>query len=295
MACDTLADKMEDAAGGSADMSLKQLKEFRRQHRDYFERRTRSVKVAKNEAQEAGVFDFFSLPRELRDQIYEEALQYKKKFQSQHGARIRGRRIAEVSLQLVSKQFRQEYLERAERETCLVIVDRDHYHGEILRLPTPIKYAKKLELHLALACDQPDHIVGRCRVLPEIRMHRKWIVDLCEQMKHLESVAINVMIDPHAMVKDCEQSLLNEQYRFSNLDTLASVDVYHCAYYVGAGNAVVNATAAGSAHAATTTGKSPSSSWNFTRQRKLIMNFSPETGNLQRLIEQAEVAEEVNT
>ncbi|KAK6388721.1 hypothetical protein LTR65_007394 [Meristemomyces frigidus] len=284
MARDTLADKMEYAIGGTEDsMKLMKLTDTTRQTRDGLGGRRRATGAIDEVAPVCGVFQFFMLAPELRDKIYENALQYKRKFKSQHSARLRGRRVAELSLLLVSRQFRQEYLERAEQKTCLVIVDRDHYHGGMLQLPTPIKCARKLELHLALACDEPDHTVGRCRILPELRMHRKWIVDLCEQMKHLDSVTINVLIDPHALVADCEQGLLNEQYRFSNLETVASVEVYHCDYFVGANTNAISGSGGG---------KTPSSNWNFTKPRKLIMTLSPESGYLQRVCEEATAVEE---
>ena len=60
--------------------------------------------------------------------------------------------VAELSPQLVSRQFGREYEERAARESCLLIVDRDHFHGEMLTLPRPMRLTRKLELHIALAC-----------------------------------------------------------------------------------------------------------------------------------------------
>lgn len=213
------------------------------------------------ETHKDGIFNFFALPRELRDKIYEESLQFKKKFEPQHGVRLRARRIVAVELLLVNRQFHNEYLERAEKKTCLIIVDRDHYHGETLELPIPIKYARKLELHLALACDEPDHGMERCRMLPELRMHRKWIVKLSEQMKYLDAITIKVLIDAHACVKECEEKLLKEQYRLTNLESLASLEVYHCDYYVG----------------------KTSSAWNFGKPRKLVMKWSAESGDLQRV------------
>lgn len=221
-------------------------------------------KAKDTEEPKDGVFEFFSLPRELRDKIYEEALQFKRKFEAQGGVRLRGRRIVQPSLLQVSHQFQQEYLECAETKTCLVIVDRDHYHGEMLELPTPVKYARKLELHLALACDSPDHIMNRCRILPEIRMHRKWIGDLCEQMKHLDSITIKVLMDAHDFIADCEQNLLAEQYRFANIEALTCLEVYHCDYYVGAKSGAA---------------------WNFQRPKKLFMKWSPERGELRRVVD----------
>ena len=105
-----------------------------------------------HEAEHKAVFDFFRLPRELRDEIYKHSLEFKRKLAPQHYARMRGRKVAELSPQLVSRQFGREYSDRAERESCLVIVDRDHFHGELFKLPRPMRSTRKLELHVALAC-----------------------------------------------------------------------------------------------------------------------------------------------
>ena len=219
-------------------------------------------KTTESLVKQGGVFDFFNLPRELRDQIYADCLQFKVKFESQHGVRLRGRRVAQGSLLQINHQFRHEYLERAEKETCLVIVDRDHFHGEALELPTPVKYTRKLELHLALACDSPDHVIDRCKVVQEVRMHRKWIGDLADRMKHLNSISIKVLLDNHPFVRDCGKRLLSEQHRFTNLEALTSVEVYHCDFYQGD-----NGTGA----------------WNFQRSRKLVMQWSPGKSELQRV------------
>ncbi|KAK5134377.1 hypothetical protein LTR08_006557 [Meristemomyces frigidus] len=223
------------------------------------------------EEEEEAFFDLFSLPRELRDEIYDHSLEFKRKFASQHSARLRGRRVAELSPQLAGQQFRKEYLERAERESCLVIVDRDHFHGELLTLPQTMKFTRKLELHVALACDEPDHALGRCRVIPELRMHRKWIANLSEQMKYLDSVKINVYMDPHNLVNDCEQNLLNEQHRFSNLADLTSVEIFQSGYFVG--------------------DKNPGTPWNFSKPRRLVMKLSPLNGNVQRVCDVDAAAE----
>lgn len=326
MARDTFADKMADAASGGGNGDDTELEDYcyrfivRQRRQQAVSQKHVAEKVKENEAPEVRSFNFFDFPRELRDQIYEEALEYKKKYRSQHSARIRGRRVADVSLLLVSHQFQQEYMEQAERNTCLLIVDRDHFHGENLKLPTPIKYARKLELYVALACeylltsmhsawwltvqigDEPDHIVGRCRILPELRMHRRWIVDLCHQMTHLQSVAIHVMIEPHAMIKDCEQNLLDQQYRFSNLEALTSVDVYHCDYFFGANAPTSNTTGAtntntnaGVTTIANTDAGDKRCAWNFTKPRKLVIKLSPKSGSLERVSSKKDEAMEKAT
>ncbi|KAI7337466.1 hypothetical protein KC315_g2299 [Hortaea werneckii] len=228
------------------------------------ERQTsKDITSAVAQKEQTSTFNFFNLPRELRDSIYDESLIFKRKFEDQSGVRLRGRRLVQIHLLLINRQFRDEYLERAEKKTCLVIVDRDRYHGEPLKLPAIMKYTRKLELHLALACDVPDHIVSRCKVTQEVRMHRKWIGNLCDQMQHLESVKINVLIDAHEHVTECEKSILEEEYRFTNLENLTSLEIFHCDYYVG--------------HKGTTC------AWNFSRARKVVMRWSAERGELERV------------
>ena len=107
--------------------------------------------------------------------------------------------------------------------------------------------------------------MGRCRAIPELRMHRKWITDLSEQMKHLDSVEINVYMDPHTMVKACELNVMKEQYRLTSLTALTSVRVFQSGYFVG--------------------DKSPGCPWNFSKPRKLVIEYSPTMGTLREVDE----------
>ncbi|KAK5108867.1 hypothetical protein LTR62_007757 [Meristemomyces frigidus] len=175
-------------------------------------------------------FRFFDLPRELRDQIYTESLVYKRKYLSQHGARLRGRQVAHPNILLISKQFKTEYLERAEEHTTLVIVDRPEFHGEKITLPREISYARHVELHLAIACDAPDHFVNQCRVTKEVRMHHNWLSHLCSQMRHLKTLRIDLVIDPHQYIAACEQNLLELQYKLSNVPELMALRLLYCDY-----------------------------------------------------------------
>ncbi|KAF2764785.1 hypothetical protein EJ03DRAFT_16056 [Teratosphaeria nubilosa] len=218
-----------------------------------------------------GVFRFFDLPRELRDQIYYDSLIFKRKFESQHGSRLRARRMADVNLLVISHRFREEYLERAERHTCVVVTDRGIYHGEFLKLPNPLKYATRLEIFVAACCESPAlHGNSRhpCSVVREIRMHRKWIENLCSQMRNLSSLKIEIMLDPHKRVSGCEDALLREQHRLTGLDErvapLRSLEVYHSSHYVSEGV------------------------WSFNRPRTLVMRYVPETGELRRIEEGVE-------
>ena len=209
-------------------------------------------------AEQLTSFAFFALPRELRDEIYLHCLTFKRKFRSQHGARLRGRRVTETSLLQVSKQFRSEYLERAEQHMTFVIVDRPEFHGDPLKLPPAISRARYLELYLAIACDSPDHFTDQCRVVKEVRMHRKWIADLCDKMRFLESLSITLVVDPHQHVKECETKLLELQHKLTNINDLKALEVCHCDY---AGKDV---------------------GWSFANKRTVVMEWSAEDGTLRR-------------
>ena len=101
-------------------------------------------------------------------------------------------------------------------------------------------------------------------------MHRKWITDLAEQMKHLDGISINVYMDPHTLVRDCEQNVMSEQFRFTNLTALTSLRVFQSGYYVGGGTP-----------------------WNFSKPRKLILEYSPATRTLEKAADAADVAKHV--
>jgi hypothetical protein len=205
-------------------------------------------------------FPFFDLPRELRDEVYDSGLIFKQKIPTQTAARLRGRRVANPTLLQVSKQFRQEYLERAERQTCLVVVDRPEYHGESIKLPTSLSYIRKLEVHIAIACDAPDHLIDKCRVVKEMRMHHTWIASLCSQIRNLDSVSIKVVIDPHQYIDTCERHLLELQHKLTSVEELKLLEVWHCDY----------------------AGRVESAGWNFSKPRKLAMKWEERDGMLHR-------------
>ncbi|KAK0259938.1 hypothetical protein LTS09_005272 [Friedmanniomyces endolithicus] len=204
-------------------------------------------------------FNFFGLSRELRDMVYNFSLTFKRKIRSQHGARLRGRMVTEASLLLVSKQFSREYFERAQYHTCLIIVDRPEFHGDSFKIPRAISYARNVELFLAIACDSPDHFTDQCRVVKEVRMHRKWIVDLCQKMRRLESISIKLITDPHQHIEACEAKLLELQHKLTNFEELKNLAVYHCDY------------------AGKETG------WSFASKRTLVMEWSAKDGELHRV------------
>lgn len=203
-------------------------------------------------------FNWFGLPQELRDEVYEHLLVFKQILPLQHDVRLRARRSIDPRLLTVSRQFKHEYSARAEQRTCLVIVDRVDFEGKLLKLPKPLMYVRKLELHLALACSvQPPWSTEKCRVQKELRMHRKWIVDLTKQMRHLDSITINVLVDPHQQVETCKKNLVAEYYKLTNLEELVSLDVFECDF------------------------ESRMGKWNFMKPRKPIMKWSARSGELE--------------
>ncbi|KAK1080903.1 hypothetical protein LTR33_005136, partial [Friedmanniomyces endolithicus] len=205
------------------------------------------------------IFNFFGLSRELRDMVYDFSLTFKRKIRSQHGARLRGRMVTEASLLLVGKQFSREYFERAQYHTCFIIVDRPEFHGDFFKIPRALSYVRNVELFLAIACDSPDHFTDQCRVVKEVRMHRKWIADLCQKMRRLESISIKLITDPHQHIEACEAKLLELQHKLTNFEELKKLAVYHCDY------------------AGKETG------WSFASKRTLVMEWSAKDGELHRV------------
>ena len=206
--------------------------------------------------QKSSAFNFFALARELRDAIYEASLVYKKKLRNQNGARVRGRNVIDESLLTISKQFRREYMELAARRSCLVITDRPEFHGYLIKLPPALTYVRKLELYLAIACDAPDHFGEQCRVLKECRMHRKWIADLCKNMRHLDSLRVDLVVDPHQYISTCQNSLVDLLWKFTGVEELTQLNVWHCDY----------------------AGKD--FGWNFAKKRSLALRWEARDGVL---------------
>ncbi|KAK5124228.1 hypothetical protein LTR85_001931 [Meristemomyces frigidus] len=98
-------------------------------------------------------FDHFGLPRELRDQIYDEVLATEPPFDlgKKNGLCYAVEHAAILRLALVSHQFGEECRKRAQQTACLVLEDTIKWSGseaEIVQLPHAYLHVANLQLLL---------------------------------------------------------------------------------------------------------------------------------------------------
>ena len=103
-------------------------------------------------------------------------------------------------------------------------------------------------------------------------MHHRWLASLYAKMRHLQSVRVDMVIDPHQYIHDCEAKLMEMQYKLSNVLELSSLRLFYCDY---AGRDF---------------------GWNFSKSRKLAWEWDVEDRSLHRVASSAakdDVCEEV--
>ena len=204
-------------------------------------------------------FAFFSLPPELRDQIYELLLEPEHPLPSQYGLRFQVKNAINAELLLISHQFKDEYLESAEAKAVIVLEDECEYQGELLQFPSPLRYLRKLEVHLAITCDSHYYAAQDWGVVEEFRMHRNWVMEFMAHTQPLLSLSINLYLAPDAHVESCEQSVLEHHSKLTSLDDLTDLRVYQCKY------------------------EEPGKGWDFNVHKVLVMEYSQETEALRRV------------
>ena len=186
-------------------------------------------------------FVIFSMPRELRDSIYDNALVDEATFKlgiklkttsSEVGeqvpvprpedaldelpaltemlypelrASVRFR--ASITMLLACKALREEYEERAKQAMVLVLRDSEKYSFQFVTLPDGAKEVQHAELHLILFCHSCPagfitHFEERdCQAADEVTQHRTWIEDVLSQLSKLQSLCI------HAYLCSCRYKL----------------------------------------------------------------------------------------
>lgn len=185
-------------------------------------------------AKAKAVFDFFGMPRELRDFVYDKSLTAKFELDRRgdaYEAGVFARWIPTTRLLLVSRQFNTELRERS---TCFSVLTIEERLSETLSidltLTNHVALIPRLELKLSLQCGGDDHdgSAVHCSVESEIDMHAAWIKELIAQMVRLHSLSIELYISPCADVSTCEEQVLVHQSRLTGPGLITAFNVFHC-------------------------------------------------------------------
>ena len=147
----------------------------------------------------------FSLPRELRDAIYEELItasapvRVTRKYSPE--LRARAHHIPAPSLLLISHQFSEEYRSVVAKKTILVVADHfdmsGHKQRHAIRLSRCASRIETVKLDIYIG---PDSSIVRCEadkagccmLGEDMEWHMRWIPDLLAQLPQLKSTSIRV-------------------------------------------------------------------------------------------------------
>lgn len=171
------------------------------------------------------MFDFFGLPRELRDEIYKHALESKVHIKSPSSVRISVANGPSTSLQLTSRQFRSEYLDAARTDGLLILQD------VCTRLPTialsePLRSLPRVEFRLWLVCGR-KHEDARygCRALEELDLHARWVRTALSQMRTPEAIFLVTLCNCPG-IETCKVYVVENQTTLTRLPGFRDLILY---------------------------------------------------------------------
>ena len=118
-------------------------------------------------------FDFFGLPREIRDMLFEEMLLDQEELSwESDGLNIRLQYVPQKNHQLTSREFRRELQAKAATLTHLLVEVNRVYLGGGPDLPLPLAHmVSRVEVHQRLICPHQGWYTGSWRLPTELTMY----------------------------------------------------------------------------------------------------------------------------
>lgn len=178
----------------------------------------------------AGVFDFFGLPRELRDVIYDQET-----LTGTHCVAIDDAidgvvelvtTVSLTNLLLVSRSFSDEY---ADRRQHLQIARLDDLTGSLgeekIDIPKRVQAARHLDLRLVIHCDRSDRENHDCDVESEVEMHQGWLPSFIGQFHDLRGITIKLYISRTEECKACYERLRGHINTFAAMEKVELVEI----------------------------------------------------------------------
>ena len=172
-------------------------------------------------------FDFFALPRELRDEIYKNVLIPDLRRTVCRQSRPWARNVAPKGLLTLSRQFTSELLEIASKSAC-IIASCDTRTGLCYQRGT--KYISQIEIHSILTCFYPQFtfIDHKCRVAARwLRGTRGRLESLvANALQEPRSVVINVYARLCGLGEPCMLAKAESYATFTTIEGFTSMNVY---------------------------------------------------------------------
>lgn len=164
------------------------------------------------------VFDFFALPRELRNMVY--PLLVEDHILNEHLATTEARilHVPLPELQTLSHQFRDEYNETFKQGLTINFEDyrAEGYWPEI---PPPPQNITKAKFILLMICDSSNCAHHVCQAEEDTAHHLEWITEIIPNMKDLKSVEVTVYAHWYEAPPDgnATHGLLSSRSKFDTL------------------------------------------------------------------------------
>jgi hypothetical protein len=143
------------------------------------------------------IFDFFGLPRELRNEIYSMLTHVKTLCHGRNAEGVATQFEASIKSAPIPKafslcrQFKAEYEEAFEDGMTLVI--RDLWSG--MKTPSTAGWPDDItraQILLLLGCKHGCNYEGGCRIYADLNDHLEWIKDILPQLKELKALEVKI-------------------------------------------------------------------------------------------------------
>lgn len=177
-------------------------------------------------------FDLFGLPRELRDQIYDEVLDGEPDVDlaKTNGMFTTVKHAMTSRLALVSHQFSEECKGRALQKTLLVLKDNWRWAegNDQLEAPHVTSLIQKIKLILAVRTNGNTHDKHDepCEHFEELDFHQQTIAKLLVQLPRVNSVSIELYLQYDLSGENEVEAFLHHHAILTSIERMDRIDVY---------------------------------------------------------------------
>lgn len=183
------------------------------------------------------IFNFFGLPREMRDSIYAELLTGSQEIRNETyaGLKVIVQHLALNNLLLINRQFRKEYSISAEKVFGLVVEDHleDQDNWIEPRIPANARGIERLHLRLYAVCIGPQpNSLSPDKFFPDIASHYERFLEWVARMPHLRRLTVDLHIErPNREVAEqTKQAVTRECGELTSIEHARALDVYYSSF-----------------------------------------------------------------
>lgn len=157
------------------------------------------------------IFPFFDLPLEMREMIYDESLE-DEAVKLLCGFELDLANVPATNMLLVSKDFRREYLLRADKRSQMTIADVTSWMPGVTQFPSPATRVHSIRLQLVFVCHEDD------------QDHLEWLSELIPRCEKLRVLDARIHYDPHILSFAKARDLISKDWIV--LQSLTTLKVY---------------------------------------------------------------------